>query len=182
MAKKITVLSILVLLAFSVASGQQPPATEAASWEKFSSSEGRFTFLVPTKPAAANQEVDTKVGKLMIYTFASKNNVGYFMGTFGDYPNDASDSAQAERILDGVRDGVIRGSKTTLISEKQRWIRGYPGREFTGSGKVDGTDVIYSWRVYLVGRRLYQLVAATLDNDAGHPDVTKFLDSFDLIQ
>jgi hypothetical protein len=173
-------LLILVLLMCSIASGQEPSAG-AAPWEKFSSSEGRFIFLAPTKPVAASREVDSKVGKLMLYTFSSSSQVAYFMTSYGDYPNAASDSVQAERILDGVRDGVIGGSKTTLIAEKQRWIRGYPGREFTGSAKIDGADVIYSWRIFLVGRRLYQIAAATLAANAGHPDVAKFLDSFDLI-
>jgi hypothetical protein len=175
-------LLILVLLMCSVAAGQDPSATGTASWEKFSSSEGRFTLLSPTKPEAASREVDSKVGKLMLYTFSSNSQVAFLMISYGDYPNAASDSVQAERILDGVRDGVIRGSSTSLIAEKQRWIRGYPGREFTGSGKSEGRDISYSWRIYLVGRRLYQVAGATLATNAGHPDVAKFLDSFDLIQ
>jgi hypothetical protein len=173
-------LLILVLLMCSIAAAQEP--SSEATWEKFSSSEGRFTLLSPTKPEAASREVESKVGKLMLYSFSSNSQVAILMISYGDYPNAASDSVQAERILDGVRDGVIRGSSTSLIAEKQRWIRGYPGREFTGSGKSEGRDISYSWRIYLVGRRLYQVAGATLATNAGHPDVAKFLDSFDLIQ
>lgn len=181
MAKKTSVLLVIVLLSLSVASGQEPPATEAAPWENFSSSEGRFILLAPTTPTAAKRELDTKVGKLMLYSFTASNTTGFFVGTFGDYPNAASDSEQTERILDGVRRGVIRGTGATLISEKQKWIRGHPGREFTGSARVENTDVKYTWRIYLVGRRLYQLAVATVADNASHPDVTKFLNSFDLI-
>jgi len=180
MAKTISLLLILTVVAFSTAFGQDPAAAERATWENFSCSEGRFTFLVPTKPTVTNRELNSKVGKLTLYSYTSGNGVALFIGTFGDYPNAADDSDEAERILDSVRNGVIRGASAQLVSEKSMRVKGHPGRELTGTARVEEMDVIYTWRIFLVNRRLYQLTAATLSTNANHPDLTKFLNSFEL--
>jgi hypothetical protein len=182
MLKRTNATLILALLTYTVAYGiKQPGPAEPAPWEKFSSPEGRFTLLMPAKPTVSTRDVDTKVGKLTLYSYAAGNSVAFFGGSFADYPTAARDVAHAEEVLDGVRDGVLKGSESKLISEKKISVKGHPGREFTASGKVNETDVIYAWRIYLVDRRLYQLAVGTLVKDSNHPDVAKFLTSFDLI-
>jgi len=56
----------------------------------------------------------------------------------------------------------------------------YPGRDFTGTKMNQGSEIFFSWRIYLVGRRLYQLAVITNKAEANSPDVSKFLTSFQL--
>jgi hypothetical protein len=174
-----------VLLSCTVAFAFQQPGPVGPvgppQWEKFSSPEGRFRVQMPVAPKASSREVDTPAGKLMLYVYDLSNDLGYFTATYADYPIAPRDFAHAEEVLDSVRDGVLSGVKGQLTSEKKITVRTHPGREFTASSKVQDVDLVFTWRIYLVGRRLYQLAVATNSKNAGHPDIAKFLTSFDLI-
>lgn len=175
--KRISVSLVLALATFTIAFSMQQPTTVEPGWEKFTSTEGRFAVLLPTKPKADSREVDTKVGKLTLYSFSSSGANGYFGISYGDYPSSPRDSAQAEQVLDGVRNGVVSGAGAKLTSEKKVTIKGNPGREIVASARIEESDVICTWRIYLVGRRLYQFASLTTVRDANHPDVAKFLNS-----
>lgn len=182
MLKRTMAALILALLTCTFAFGiQQPSTSESAPWEKFSSPEGRFTLLMPTKPTASSRDVENEAGKLTLYAYVAGNSVAFFGGSFADLSRGARDVAHAEEVLDGVRDGVLVGTEGKLIAEKKISVKGHPGREFTASVRVNEIDTIYAWRIYLVDRRLYQLAVGTLVKDSNHPDVAKFLTSFELI-
>ena len=178
---------IIVLLLASIASAFQEPAP-SAPWQTFNSPEGRFSVVVPTEPKAEVREVDSVVGKLTLYSYASSSEAAYLMVSYGDYPNEPADAAIAEKVLDGVREGVLKSIGGEVISASKIVLKGrassgaplieYPGREFTGNKIQDGSEIYYSWKVYLVGRRLYQLAAITNKANATSPDISKFLTSF----
>lgn len=167
--------SIIVLVSYLAVAFQ----TDSA-WPTFDSPEGRFSVLLPTKPKVEVKDIDSAVGKLTMYTYASSNNVGYFMVSFGDYQNEAKDITQRESVLDGVRGGVVKGLEAEIISENKITFDGYPGREFKAKRTVDKSEVIFNWKIVLVGRRLYQLAVVTTTADAASPDIAKFLTSFKL--
>jgi hypothetical protein len=186
MLKKLRVVPIIVLLLAPIASAFQ----ETAPWRTFNSPEGKFSVLMPTGPKVEVQDVDSVVGKLTLYSYASSSKAAYLMVAYGDYPREPTDAANAEQVLDGVREGVLKGIGGEKISENKIVLTGransgaalidYPGREFTGRKIHEGSEVVFSWRIYLVGRRLYQLAAITNKADATSPDVPKFLTSFQL--
>ena len=182
MLKRTCAALLLALQTCTVAFGlQQTGPSGPAPWEKFSSPEGRFSVLMPAPRQASSREVDTPFGKLTVYVYDASSSLGYFTVTYVDYPVAAKDAAHAEEVLDGVRDGVMEGIKGKLTSEKKISIKSHPAREFTATGKVQEVDVVFTWRICLAERRLYQLAVGTQAKDAGHPDVAKFLTSFDLI-
>jgi hypothetical protein len=186
MLKNLRVVPIIVLLLAPIASAFQ----ETAPWRTFNSPEGKFSVLMPTEPKLAVQDVDSAVGKLTLYSYASSSKAAYLLAAYGDYPKEPSDGAQVELVLDGVVDGVLKGIGGEKISENKIVLRGransdaalidYPGREFTGKKIIEGSEVFFRWRIYLVGRRLYQLAAITDKADATSLDVPKFLTSFQL--
>lgn len=186
MPKKIRFVPIVVLLVTSLASAFQEPEP----WRTFNSPEGKFSLLMPTEPKVKVQEVDSAVGKLTLYTYASSNKVAYMMASYGDYPKEPADAANAEKVLDDVREGVLKSIGGEVISGNKIVLKGrasagaavleYPGREFAAKKTGQDSEVVYNWRVYLVGRRLYQLAAVTNKADAASPDVPKFLTSFQL--
>lgn len=176
MLKKILIAPLLVVLVSTPAFGFQ----QDALWEKFNSPEGKFNILMPSKPTLEVKEVDSSLGKLTLYLYSTSNSTGYFLASYGDYPVGPKDANEAESVLDGVRDGIQKGSTSEIVSEKKILIASYPGREITTRKAAQGEVVVFKWRVYLVGRRLYETVAATGQKDSESPEIMKFLTSFDL--
>ena len=176
MLKKISAATSIILLVSCVAVAFQ---TDKA-WPTFDSPEGRFSVLMPTKPTVETKDIDSAVGKLTMYAYSSSSSVGYFMVSFGDYPREAVDAAQREAVLDGVRGGVLKGLEAEIISDEKITFEGYPGREFKAKRTLEGNEIVFNWKIVLVGRRLYQLAAATSKDNAGSPEIAKFLTSFKL--
>lgn len=176
MLKKICSVSLLMLLCSGLVSAVQEVVVE---WSRVDSLEGRFNATMPSKPEPGSREVDSAVGKLTVYTFAASNKTGYFMISYGDYPNEPT-SANQEGVLGRVTSGVIKGLKAELISETKISLKGYPGREFRAKKTVEGNEVVFTWKTFLVGRRLYQLGVATNKIDADSADLQKFFTSFQL--
>jgi V8-like Glu-specific endopeptidase len=176
MPKKIYSIALVTVVCATFALAVQTPI----EWVKVDSTEGRFTAVMPSKPDKGVREVDTAVGKLQLYTFGSSNNTGQFMLSYADYPSEATTATQQEAVLDGVRGGVLKGLQADLISETRVTIKGYPGRELRATKMTEDTEVVFSWKMFLVGRRLYQMGVVTVKADAGSPDIQKFFMSFQL--
>ena len=116
MLNKILTASLLVVLVSTLAVGFQ----QGALWEKFNSPEGKFNILMPSKPALEVRDVDSSLGKLTLYLYSTSNSSGYFLASYGDYPVGPKDANQAESVLDGVRDGVLKGSTSELGSPRRK--------------------------------------------------------------
>jgi hypothetical protein len=103
------------------------------------------------------------------------------MASFADYPT-APNAERQQPVLDAVRDGVARKMEAKIFEETKISISGNPGREFLMS-KVDqnGSDIIYHWRTYLVGPRLYQVAASYYKRDSKSPELLRYFDSFQLL-
>jgi len=169
--------ALLVLLTWANASAQQPPAP----WEKFNSPEGRFNVLMPTKPSVEVKEVESALGKLTLYAYSSSNNRGYFLASFGDYPTEPKDAANVETVLEAVQAGVLKGLELEASGPaKKISLSGFPGREFSAKKEMQGMKVVFNWRIYLAGRRLYQLAVVTQDTAVPSPEIGKFLTSFNI--
>jgi hypothetical protein len=115
-----------------------------------------------------------------MYAYSSANEIGYFMISFGDYPNAPTDAAQTLKVLEGVRGGVVKGLQGELTSDESVAFDGYPGREFKAKRVVENSAVIFRWKIVLVGRRLYQIAAATTPGQAESPELAKYFSSFQL--
>jgi hypothetical protein len=168
---------LLVLLVWASVSAQQP----GAAWEKFNSPEGRFNVLMPAKPALETKEVDSPVGKLTLYAYSASNKTGYFLTSFGDYPVEPKDAANVETVLDAVQSGVLKGIEAEASpGAKKISLGAYSGREFSAKKEMQGMKVVFNWRIYLAGRRLYQLAVVTEETVTPSPQIAKFFTSFDI--
>lgn len=169
--------ALLVFVTWTNAFAQQPPA----AWEKFTSPEGRFHVLMPAKPALETKEVDSAIGKLTLYVYSASNNKGYFMASFGDYPVEPKDAANIETVLDAVQVGVLKGIEVEASpGAKKITLGGVSGREFNAKKEMQGMKVVFNWRIFLAGRRLYQLAVVTQDTAAPSPEIGKFFTSFNI--
>lgn len=173
--KTLAAVFVLVLMCSAAAAFQS-----GDTWTTFDSPEGRFSILTPSKPTVEVKEIDSAVGKLTLYAYSLSNETGYFMISFGDYPREPTDAAQTLKVLEGVRSGVVKGLQGELTSDESVAFDGYPGREFKAKRVVENSEVIFRWKIVLVGRRLYQVAAATTTGQAESPQLAKFFSSFQL--
>ncbi|MGP8250625.1 MAG: hypothetical protein ACLQHF_01225 [Terracidiphilus sp.] len=163
------------------ASGAAGQSASTAPMQFFTSSEGRFSVMMPGTPAKDSQQA--KLGdsaSTTIYQFSvslANDNISY-MVMYNDYPAGyAEDAPQA--VLARTRDGAVK-SKTLnsdqaiemtvsagpdASSSKDAGDQGrssagavVPGRAFTAADS-DGWN--YSVRQFLRGKRLYQLIVVS---------------------
>lgn len=188
-------LLLLILLgcaALSAAQDTKPSpkdVTQAAennpdSWKVFSSTEGRFSILLPGTPKEETEEVDTPSGKFEIHKLTLRTFADYGV-IYADYPMQINDSATANQILDNGAKGAVAEVNSELLSMTKISLDGHPGRLLKERMR-DGS--ILRAKMLLVGQRLYQ-VAITTPKEEGvkaeaisffDSTASKFLDSFKL--
>ena len=165
---------VLLLNSFTFGFQRSPP------WQMFNSPEGKFNILAPSKPKLKVEDIDSPPGKVTYYSYSSVSNVGFFSITYFDHPVEAKNASEINSRLDVIRDGVLSTLGGEVVSEKKMRLYGYPGREFFVKKSEKGSDDLYQWRIFLVGKRVYQLAVATERKDSGSPDIAKFFTSFNL--
>jgi hypothetical protein len=160
--------SSLILVAFVL----QASAQEQPQWTKFSSAEGRFSILLPTeKPLREEQTKETSAGKVVMHFFTAGSEKGLFIIAYADYQMSA-----AKQELDANRDSFLRGMKATLVSESDIKLQDNPGREI----RAERDRLSIRSRIYLVGKRYYQMIAITPATLPGNLEADRFLASFEL--
>jgi hypothetical protein len=147
---------------------------ESGGWVKFSSEAGHFSILMPVKPTESKQDVATKLGPMVNNVFMAVTPAGHaYALSYADYP---ANNVDPQETLDKVRDGAVNGIKGQLVKSTNITHKSYPGREF----QATVGDGLYTSRVYLVGTRLYQMVAMGPKDRISAADINRFLTSFEL--
>jgi hypothetical protein len=169
----------LVLLAHAAVFAQQPtttPPTPAQPvWEKFTSPEGRFSILMPGKPAPEKQTSQSPIGPYTTYLFTGRGNGQIFLVGWVDY--DPKFTFDPQKELEANRDNFIKGVKGRLTGATTPIKLGtYNGIEFT----AESEQANFRSRVYIVGKRPYQLIAVTMKGAAESPETARFFSSFAL--
>ena len=161
-----------VLLIAALAAAAQPPA----GWVKFSPPGSNFSVLLPVEPKEDTQTTPSQHGPYTthLFTAISPEREIYLVG-WVDYDPKFNFNVQGE--LEANRDNFIKGVKAKLLGTNPIKLGAYPGIEFTA--ELPGQANIIS-RVFIVGRRPYQLIALTpvgRDSSAG---VGRFFSSFQI--
>ena len=171
MTKKILVVLSLVLLAAVNASAQAP-----ADWVKFSPSGSPFTILMPVEPKEEKKTDDNSSGPYTAYLYSaiSPEREIYLVG-WVDY--DPTFKFDVQKELEANRDNFVKAVKATLLSTTPSKLGTHPGIEFTAV--VEGRVDIVS-RVYIVGRRPYQLITVTPIGRDFSANRARFFSSFQL--
>jgi hypothetical protein len=133
-------------------------------WKLFNSPDEKFRILFPGEPEQFKQNINSQVGPLELRMFMverKQDGVGYAVG-YTEYPQTYIDVLTQkniiEKALDSAKDGALKNSQGTLLSETKINLGSYAGRElkYTKPGKIIATH-----RIYLVENRLYQVIVET---------------------
>jgi hypothetical protein len=134
---------------------------------------------MPGTPSFEKVPMETAQSTFVLNTYWLEIKTATYMVSYYDYSDSIIQQLTSEQILESGKNEAVANVNGTLQSESTISSSNYPGKQYViayGDGKTTATI-----RLYLVGHRLYHLVVVTSNNNANTPEVSKFLDSFQLI-
>ncbi len=179
--------TLLMLLAFTFGVHAQehtrPPQTTPTAtpsttgipsntWSTFTSETGRFSVLMPGKPTDSSKTVDSQPGPYTTHLFVLRSGADVFVVGWVDYDPRFNFERQAE--LEANRDNFVKNLNATLLETRNLKIDGFQAIEFA----AETEDRIFRSRVYMVGRRPYQIIIGSPKNLDDSVKVNKFFNSF----
>lgn len=148
------------------------PAVDASGWVRFTSDQGNFSVMMPEMPEDKTETTPSAHGPYTTHLFIVKeSNTVYLIG-WVDYDPSFNFNRQAE--LEANRDNFVKGIQARLITTRPTVIDGYSALEFT----AETDDRIFKSRVYMVGRRPYQIVIGSPKGQDDSVNVKRFFNSF----
>ena len=149
-----------------------PSVIDAGGWAHFNSVSGRFSVLVPEIPKEQVETKQTEHGPYTTHLYVVRDERNVYLIGWVDYDPSFNFNRQIE--LEANRDNFVKGVKATLTSTQSTNIDGYPVLEFT----ADTANRTFKSRVYLVGRRPYQIVIGFPKGEAEIAPIGRFFESF----
>lgn len=141
-------------------------------WVKFTSELGRFSVLMPEIPPETKETTQSEHGPYTTHLFMVKDTQNIYLIGWVDY--DPSFNFNKVSELAANRDNFVKGIKATLLSTRPLTIDGYQALEFV----AETTDRIFKSRVYMVGRRPYQIVISYPKGEDETTTIDRFFNSF----
>ena len=173
---------IILALSFSITAqehSRRPPTPipprsplDNGGWVSFTSEEGRFSVLMPETPTDKAETTDSTHGPYTTHLFVVRDTTSVYLIGWVDYDPSFNFNRQAE--LEANRDNFVKGINAKLLATRPTMIDGYAAIEFT----AETDDRIFKSRVYMVGRRPYQIVIGSPKGQDDSVNVNRFFNSF----
>ncbi|HEX6731025.1 MAG TPA: hypothetical protein VF074_13465 [Pyrinomonadaceae bacterium] len=170
--KRLWFQGVLIIAATLTIVAQEHSRQTPDTWVRFNSELGRFTVMLPQNPTEKTETVRSNVGPYTTHLFSVRSVKTVFLVGWVDYAPSFNFVAQSE--LNANRDNFVKAINATVLNSNNARIDGYQSLEFT----AETTDTVYRSRVYIVGRRPYQLIAGTVKGTDDETNVTRFFESF----
>jgi hypothetical protein len=185
----IAMCSALLVVAVQAQIAPPPPPPPArdypiAEWKTFTSETWKFSALMPTVPTETTGVV--------------KNTKQHFFKSFMSqhtfqincYESD-SETASLETAATNLRNTFLRGEGAKLLRDEKINLGSYDGRElaiaitrsytFSATDKPVISKSMVQTKVFAVGRRVYLLIATSLNQEVETKEAQAFLNSFKLL-
>jgi hypothetical protein len=187
MNRFLTALTIILAFSFSVSAQEHtrrrpptppaapstaPPAVDNGGWVSFTSEEGRFTVLMPEIPTDQAKTVQSEHGPYTTHLFIVRDTGNVYLIGWVDYDPRFNFNRQQE--LEANRDNFVKGVKAKLVDSRAVMLDGYQAIEFI----AETDDRVFTSRVYLVGRRPYQIVIGSPKGQDDPVSLHRFFNSF----
>ena len=161
----------------STPSSTPPPqnVVDSSGWVQFTSDAGRFSVLMPEIPEDKAQTVPSEHGPYTTHLFVVRDPVNVYLIGWVDYDPKFNFNRQSE--MEANRDNFVKGIEATLVSSRALTLDGFPALEFT----AETADRVFKSRVYMVGRRPYQIVIGSPKGIDNSVTLNRFFNSFKII-
>jgi hypothetical protein len=155
-------------------------ASESLSWKTFASPGGDFSVSAPGQFKQESTKLTDPFGHIIHHQryFVTVSPLHYEVDRF-DYETGTVTADSIESRLDQARDGALARSGGRILSESPLSLGEYKGRDERMQTK-DGHIAFV--RMYLVADHLYVVAAYTYPVHQSDLSITRFLDSFQLLQ
>jgi hypothetical protein len=141
-------------------------------FKEFKCEGGRFKVLMPGTPKEQQQEVSG----IMLKSYSFENWSGAYAVAYADIPHSFGDlGSRMKVLLDGAESGMVKNVNAKLLQSSDIKLAGkHTGREV--KAELPNKGLILA-RIFVINRRLYQVVVTGTREWVASPDATKFLDS-----
>ncbi len=147
--------------------------------DRFVSKDGSFKIAFPGEPTFSQEDVETELGKLKLYTYEySPSEQKSYMIAYSDYPPEVIKEVDTKKLLDNSKTGFITSLKAKIEEEKSIKLGDNDGVYFKAQGKAIFTLA----NIYFVKNRLYQIVILASDAYPTKDEADKFFNSFELVK
>jgi hypothetical protein len=163
----------------TTATAAEPPVD---TWKSFKSEEGKFEIRAPSAMTSESDPTDTAAGDLDMHLFTAKQSATAFQVAYTDMPGKIVKAAGPKKLLKGGEEGAMKSMNATSTTSSEIKVEGHPGREYTTSTTVEGIELDYYGRAFLVKNRLYQIQVIGPKGRVSDADRKKFVDSFQLLK
>lgn len=157
---------------------EQPRASVTSNWYTYTSQNGNYTVLFPTKPKEQAQSEKAASGNanFVIASYENQQQSIAYLATSIKYEQKFS-ASESETLLDSARDAELKSGDATLINEKKITMNGYSGKEFLAFSSKQ--NFYYRAKVFFDANTstLYQVLAVSGESDINSPETTAFLNS-----
>ena len=151
----------------------QNTSINQANWEKFSSSKGGFSVLMPGTPTEDIETDKTDEGETYEQHFFSLSQPeGEYLVAYSDFTEEEVRVVGADKILEAMSK-ELQASATQVLSQNTISLQGNPGRMLKYK---DSDGSINHTQMFIVKGRLFLLTARASDANA-----KRFFDSFSLL-
>jgi hypothetical protein len=152
------------------------------NWQPFTSPDRSFTVLLPSKPVKQSQSNSfppyKDVPTVMYIAEAQDKKVAYGIA-YTEFPLAIESTSQVQRtaMFNGARDATVKRFSGKLLHDKRVTFLGHPGLDFEISV---GGGMVYKSTIFLVKKRLYQIVSVIPGTESASPTTQRFVASFKL--
>lgn len=167
--------SVLTAVGLAVCLAQAAPSPR--NWNEVRSPEHGFRVEFP----AAAAQSEPAPGRLKWSVELDNGFTAYLFETTAITTERLQTAGSARVLDDSVAGGIAKLPGAAVLHRGPIEVGGNQGRELTMRAVVDGTALRLKCRVFLVGTRLYTLVAVSKDEGLDFPEADRFLKSFGLI-
>jgi hypothetical protein len=145
-------------------------------FKEFASVEGKFTVSLPGTPEEKTEPVAGTTMTIYFLVVGARAYAVSFMEL--PIPDDEPEEMVQTRLDDG-RDGMLRNVNATLVTSSNITLAGkHPGRDVVGQ-LSDNRGMVRS-KIYLSGKRHYQVLVMGPKSFVESAEATRFLDSLAL--
>ena len=145
-------------------------------WREVTSPGGGYSVLMPAAPETATRDVRLGgVTLAMSMTSARKDGMAFGVA-YAEIPAGGHGD-----LLAAARDALVRNIDGRITADREIAIDGAAGREFHAEGAAGGRGLRLAARVFIAGRRFYQVAFVGQPDRIAQADLDLFLGSFRLL-
>lgn len=171
MSRASTAVCLLLLTTSACAGERKPPKYTHTSTEQ------GFSVGLPGKPRTSDRKVATVAGTLDVHIMRYDGVSDVVMSvTRTDYPTEFAAVEPAKMFAEMLKEMKGADGKVTDEKEVTLGTEKHPGRQW----RIEANKQIIRVRVYLVGTRLFQVMATGSKESVAGPYIEDLFDTFEL--